>query len=58
MKILSAVSIVAGLATICLGTTSCVPLAVGAVGGYIIADDGVRLQSPITKDPPAPKYEY
>lgn len=38
--------------------SSCVPLAVGAVGGYMIADDGIRLQSPVTREKKEEYYEY
>ncbi|MGJ8695963.1 MAG: hypothetical protein ACSHYF_06575 [Verrucomicrobiaceae bacterium] len=30
--------------------TSCVPLAAGAAGGYILSEEGYKVQSPITKD--------
>lgn len=49
---------------ITLSNSSCVPLAVGAVGGYMLRDDGVRFQKPITRDAPPretyydPAYEY
>lgn len=32
------------------GFTSCVPLAVGAAGGYILSEEGYEVQSPIKKD--------
>ncbi|WP_308989379.1 hypothetical protein [Roseibacillus persicicus] len=52
------------LVGLALVSTSCVPLAVGAVGGYMLRDDGVRFQKPITRDAPPsdtyydPGYEY
>ncbi|MEJ6578503.1 MAG: hypothetical protein QNL33_02270 [Akkermansiaceae bacterium] len=30
--------------------TSCVPLAAGAAGGYLLKEEGYKVQSPITKD--------
>ena len=34
--------------------SSCVPLAIGAAGGYILNNQGYRVQSPLTKKP---KYD-
>lgn len=31
--------------------SSCVPLAIGAAGGYILNEQGYRVQSPVTKKP-------
>lgn len=32
------------------GLISCVPLAVGAAGGYILSEEGYDVRSPVTKD--------
>ncbi len=38
--------------------SSCVPLAAGAAGGYLLHKKGYRVQSPIKKDEPvAPAYD-
>lgn len=29
---------------------SCVPLALGAAGGYILSEDGYRIQPPVTRE--------
>ncbi|MDP0490439.1 MAG: hypothetical protein Q7Q71_05270 [Verrucomicrobiota bacterium JB023] len=31
-------------------STSCVPLAAGAAGGYMLRDEGYEVQSPVEKD--------
>ena len=36
--------------TILVVGTSCVPLAIGAAGGYVASEEGYRVQSPVTKD--------
>lgn len=46
------------LVLIASALSSCVPLAVGAVGGYMIGNEGVRLQSPITTEPKREEYRY
>ena len=33
-----------------VGLSSCVPLAVGAAGGYMLKEEGYDVRSPITKD--------
>ena len=43
IRILSAVSLM-------LITTSCVPLAIGAAGGYILNEEGYKVQSPVKKN--------
>ena len=40
---------VSALAFLVVGT-SCVPLAVGAAGGYVASEEGYGVQSPITKE--------
>lgn len=40
--------IVAGFAGFLL--SSCVPLVAGAAGGYILAEEGVEVRSPITSE--------
>jgi hypothetical protein len=32
------------------GLSSCVPLVVGAAGGYMLKDEGYKVQSPIKKE--------
>lgn len=32
------------------GLSSCLPLAAGAAGGYILRDSGHKVQSPVTDD--------
>ncbi|MDB9741599.1 hypothetical protein OAB00_01955 [Akkermansiaceae bacterium] len=41
--------IISSLVAAC-GLTSCLPLAAGAAGGYILSEEGYKLQSPISKD--------
>lgn len=35
-------------AIVAFALSSCVPLAAGAAGGYILAEEGVEVRSPIT----------
>ncbi|MGJ8655934.1 MAG: hypothetical protein ACSHX6_05725 [Akkermansiaceae bacterium] len=43
-------ALIASAAATISGLTSCVPLAAGAAGGYLLSEDGYKVQSPITRD--------
>lgn len=42
-------TIITALAALVSLSTSCVPLAIGAAGGYILNEEGYKVQSPVTK---------
>lgn len=47
------------LGLLAISVSSCVPLAIGAAGGYVLNDQGYKLQAPLTKQAAytAPSYE-
>ncbi len=46
------------LVALSFSASSCVPLAVGAAGGYILNQQGYRVQSPLTKKPASSAAAY
>lgn len=57
-KLMKGLVVVGSLVLVLGSLSSCIPLAAGAAGGYLMHKEGYRLQSPVKKsEKPAPRAE-